>query len=128
MQNKILRIITFSPRKTRMTNLYRKYEIVHLEKLYKIVVAKFVYRSRKNLLPEQFISLYNNVNNVHQYRTRLSTGNNLFLPRMKSSLLMKRCIKIVGVKVWNEISCCLTKLRTVKSFSKKLTAYLIDKG
>ena len=111
-----------------MTNLYRKYKIVQLEKLYKIEVAKFVYRSRKNLLHEQFISLYNNVNSVHQYRTRSSTGDNLFLPRVKSSLLMKRSIKVVGVKVWNEIPCCLTKLRTVKSFSKKLTAYLIDKG
>ena len=35
-QNKILRIIKFSPRKTRMTNLYRNYEIVQLEKLNKI--------------------------------------------------------------------------------------------
>ena len=101
---------------------------MQLEKLYKIEVAKFVYRSRKNLLHEQFISLYNNVNNVHQYCTRSSTGDNLFLPRVKSSMLMKRSIKVAGIKVRNEIRCCFTKLGTVKSFSKNLTAYLIDKG
>ena len=41
--------------------------------------------------------------------------------------VVKRSINVVGVKVWNEIPCSLTKLKTVKSFSKKLTAYLIDK-
>ena len=56
MQNEISRIITFSSRKTKITNLYRKYEIVQLEKLRKIEVAKFVYRSSKNLLREQFVS------------------------------------------------------------------------
>ena len=64
---------------------------------------------------------------MRQYRTRSSTEDNLFLPKVKSALLVKRSIKDVGVKVRNEIPCCFTKLKTIKSFFEKLTPYLINK-
>ena len=118
MQNKTLRSITFSPRRSNLTKLYKKCEILQLDKLYKVEVAKFVFRFHKNALPSQFASRYDNVNKIHSYYTRSSKDKNLFQPRRESSLAIMRSIKFVGVKIWNEIPSKISNLKTIKAFAK----------
>ena len=121
IQNKTLRSITFSPRRSNLTKLYKKCKILQLDKLYKLEVAKFMFRFYNNALPSQFASVYNNVNKIHSYNTRSSKDQNLFLPRRESSFANKRSIKFFEVKIWNEILPKVSNLKTIKAFTKKLT-------
>ena len=120
IQNKNLRSIIFSSRRSNLTKLYKKCEILQLDKLYKLEGAKFVFRFHNNALPSQFASMYNNINKIHFYNTRSSKDQNLYLPRRKSSLAIKRSIKFVGVKIWNKISPNISTLKTIKAFTKQL--------
>ena len=85
IQNKTLRSITFSPRRSNFTNLYKKCEILQLNKLYKLEVAKFVFHFHNNALPNQIASMYDNINKTHSYNTISLKDQNLFLPRRESS-------------------------------------------
>ena len=55
--NKTLRSITCSPRRSNLTKLYKKCELLQLDKLYKLEVAKFEFRFHSNALPSQFTSI-----------------------------------------------------------------------
>ena len=59
-QHKTLRSITCSPRRLNLTKLYKKCEILQQDKLYKLEVAKFVFRIHNDAMPSQFASMYNN--------------------------------------------------------------------
>ena len=86
IQNKTLRLITFSPRRSNLTKLNKKCEILQLDKLNKLEVAEFVFRFHNNALPSQVASMYDNVNKIHSYNSRSLKDQNLFLPRRESSL------------------------------------------
>ena len=122
IQNKTLHSITFYPRRSNLTKikLYKNCEILQLNKLYKLKVAKFVFRFHNNALLSQSASTYDNVNKTHSYNTRSSKNQKSFLPRRKSSLAIKRSIKFIEVKIWNEIPSKISLLKTIKAFTKKL--------
>ena len=86
IQNKIFAIIIFS----KLNQALQKVQILHLDKLYKLEVAKLLFRFPNNALPSQFASLYDNVNKIHSYNATSSKDQKLFLPRRESSLALTR--------------------------------------
>ena len=79
LQNKIVRYITGSSRYTNVNDQYKNLNILKLEDLYFLEVAKFMQRNVNNTLPSTFDEYYRNIE--HQYNTQAKTKMKFRLPR-----------------------------------------------
>ena len=123
-QNKILRIITFSGRRTNLAKLYMNMNVLPVSKLYLWEVCKFVFKFKENLLPVNFSLYFNKIKSVHSYGTR-SSQTNYFLPRVATQGA-KKSLRYKCPFLWKKLPQSLTSIKSLTNFSKKLRQYLID--
>jgi len=85
LQNKAVNII--KPTNTEsLEEPFQHWNILCLLKLYSFSVGKFKHSYHNKLLPNHFDDYFIPISSIHSYSTRQATSNNLFLPRVKSSL------------------------------------------
>ena len=92
-----------------MTPHYFKLQILKLEDLYKLEVAKFMHQFSQNKLPCRFRHYFSHPSDRHTHSTRHASGKNISLPRF-SSTKTQRSIKYIGAKIWNDIPLDLKQL------------------
>ena len=100
LQNKALRIISKTKIRGRITPQYYKYEILKLEDLYNLEIAKLMYQFTHSKLPLNFKHYFAYSSYVSSYSTRHSFSNDIFLPRFMSSKT-QHSMKYIGAKIWN---------------------------
>ena len=123
LQNKAIRIVTFSHMSTSSKPLYIKSNILPLPKLFKFEVAKIVYCYKFNLLPKIFDNYLSYAKSYHSRTTRFSLNNHLTIPLFKSNR-SQRSIKYIGPKIWNSISHNL-RIMTFNKFKKHYKSVLL---
>ena len=100
--NNIVRTITWSKRFTHVTHLYKKLELLKLHDLYKLEIAKIMYKLFNNKLPPILKSRFVKTDMIHAHETRSVKQSNYFLPRVNKSIC-QNSIAFCGAKMWNEI-------------------------
>jgi len=75
------------------------------------------------LLPNHFDEYFIPLSSIHYHSTKLTTSENLFLPRVNSSS-GKCSLKFIGPKVWSSIPDVI-KLSTTFTFKWKLKKHLL---
>ena len=127
MQNKIIRIISFQCLKdhVNMKVLYKSMNILQVNKIYELELAKFMYSYHNKKLPENFHSYFKSASTHHNHITRSITNQNYFLQRMNSSLGQASC-NYFGVKIWNSIPFSF-KSKPYHSFCKLIKQLLLNK-
>ena len=126
-QNKIIRFMTFSSRMVYDLNpMYSKLNILKLNDVYKLEVAKFMYRYQNGKLPENFDHLFINLDSIHKYGTRQSTNQGFYMIRTRTKK-GKNKIQYSGPLLWNEINLDIKQCPNLHAFSKKYKIFLIDK-
>ena len=123
LQNKAIRIVTFSHMSTSSKPLYIKSNILPLPKLFKFEVAKIVYFYKFNLLRKIFNNYFSYAKFCHSRTTRFSLNNHLTIPLFKSNRT-QRSIKYIGPKIWNSISTNL-RIMTFNKFKKRYKSVLL---
>jgi len=126
LQNEAIKII--NPTNTgSLEEHFQHLNILCLPKLYNLSVGKFMHSYHNKLLPIYFDEYFFPLSSIHHHSARLATSNNLFLPRVNSSL-GKCFLTYVGPKVWSSIpndikySTFKWKLRNT-SYMKKIHNY-----
>ena len=79
--NDILIAINFSLTYQNINNLYKNFELLKLKDIYRLELAKFMYKLEHNKL----LKLFNNfvkMTNHRTYGTRQATSSNYFLPHV----------------------------------------------
>ena len=125
MQNKILRIITFSDRKTNMNHLYSMYGILHVYSLYQLELAKFVFTFKNQQLPCNFSNYFIESADVRSHSTPSTQTGNFFIRRIKTEKA-KSGIKYNGAKLWNDLPTNITDSISVKTFAKKFSSFITN--
>jgi len=90
-------------RKTRLLPVYKSLNVLKIESIYKLELAKFIFRVHAKSLPNLFCKYFDKVIDVHLYSTRSVQSNKYYLTKClhaKSS----QSLKIAEIKVWNDLS------------------------
>ena len=124
LQNKILKILYNRDWFTPTNILHKELRLLKITDIQKLSTAKFVYKQRKNELPEIFNDYFKSRNQIHSINTR--HANHLHLIKVKSKF-GSNTMKYRGVKVYNELPNNIINSSTTKSFKKHVTNWYISK-
>ena len=80
LQNKAIRIITFSKRDEHSNPLYAKLKLLKIKDLVHFHNALFMFHYYHNQLPNAYVNFFQSVSSVHQYRTRLASKASYYTP------------------------------------------------
>ena len=120
--NRALRCINFYSRQEKSTSLlYYDENILKLEDMFKLELAKFCFKYKNNLLPKSFNHFYTATNSIHNHNTRKSS-NNLFVTRQNTS---KDFLASLGSKLWNQIPMQIRSLDSLQIFSINLKEHFL---
>ena len=100
LQNKAVRIITGSPRRTNTEMMYRNNNILKLDSINVYLIGQFMYKIHHKTLPYIFDNFFKHNHHIHDHNTRISSHLNV--PQSVSNL-SKTGIRIQGVMDWNSI-------------------------
>ena len=119
LQNKAVRIISRTSIKDRITPNYHRLEILKLDDLYTLEIAKLMYQFTQNKFPDTFDHYFTYSSDVSKHYTRhVSQEDHIFLNRFATSRI-QHTIKYIGVKIWNNIPKEIKKL----SYTKFILSY-----
>ena len=86
LQNKAVRIISRSSIKDRITTNYHRFEILKLDDLYILEIAKLMYQFTQNKIPDTFDLYFTYSSDVSKHYTRhVSQEDHIFLNRFATS-------------------------------------------
>ncbi len=119
-----IKCVNFSEDKN-ISKLYYKNNILQIDDLFKLELAKFMFKYKTNTLPNYFRSLFTAVTNVHTHHTRASKSN-YFVPQKNSSTGLCS-LGYLGTKNWNEIPQFIKEKKSVYSFSHSYKNFLLKK-
>ena len=124
LQNKAIRIITFSKRNEHSNPLYAKLKLLKIKDLVHFHNALFMFHYYHNQLPNAYVNFFQSVSSVHQYRTRLASKASYYTALIRTNY-GKFSIKFMGPTVWNQIDEKL-KNSSLKSFKQKMKESLLE--
>ena len=125
-QNKIIRSINFKNLSdhVNMSALFKSMNLLKLNDIYNLEMAKFMYSFHHNKLPENFDCYFKAAKNQHTYSTRSITNQNYYLERFNLHSGQTSC-SYAGVKIWNQIPLKIKNL-SKHQFSKHFRNHLIN--
>ena len=125
IQNKILRCISHTKIKQSVSPKYKQMKILKLYDIHKMELAKFMFKLKNQLLPENFNPLFVSVSAIHKYNTRINQSDNKFLPRERT-LFGQQKLEYKGVKIWNNLPNCIKYIPTLSKFSHSLKETILE--
>ena len=119
IQNKILRCISHTKIKQSVSPKYKQMKILKLYNIHKMELAKFMFKLKNQLLPENFNSFFVSVSAIHKYNIRKNQNDNKFLPRERT-IFGQQKLEYKGVKIWNNLPSCIKYIPTLSKLSHNL--------
>jgi len=124
IQNKIIRLITFSSHRSNAEKLYAKLKILNLNDIYKLQIPKLMHQFKHGCLPSVFNYLFTKLDNIHTYNTRQKTSQEYIVPRKRLATAQKSLAYIV-VKIWESLDQNL-KVQPFYVFKKKCKLHFLN--
>ena len=106
--------INFLGYRDTVSHYYHTRNFLPINDIFKLELAKFMFKFNKGLLPANFNSYFERASSVHHHFTRLSQQN-FFLPRNSKSAGFKS-LSSLGVRLWHEIPDVVKQKPTINSF------------
>ena len=121
-QKKAIRIISNKPYNYPTENLFRSLKILTFENLYKLNLCKFIYKIKKELVPEVLKNVFVMNYDIHKYNTRNSDCPHLFGNRnsFNDSFFVK------SAKLWLKIPINIRQSKILANFNNKLKKHLYE--
>ena len=119
LQKKLLRIMTFSDFNAHTNPIFLKFKILKIPELVFFYTALFMYDLHAGNLPSCFSSYFTQVNQKHNYNTRLASKSSFSVPKIRTNF-GKFNIRYSRAKCWNSIDEALKKLKNKNKFKEGL--------
>ena len=122
IHNRALRCLTYGNIYSKLNTLHIKSQLLKIEDIFKLELARYMYKINKGLIPEYMANNFILTSQVHNYGTRQQSKDNYFLP---STYNPTKSIVFNGSKLYN---CIPTNIKqySLKTFSKKYTEIVIS--
>ena len=101
--NNIVRSITRSGKYAPVTPLYKHLNILRLDDIYRLELAKIMYQLSHHLLPKTLQVSFTKISDIHERNTRFTENFGYFLSRVNKSIGEKQP-HYRGLRLWNDIS------------------------
>jgi len=103
LHNKIIRAMTYSSFRTKVTPLFKKLNLLKLDDIYSLALGNIMHKFHSGNLTDNFNRLFTPVNQVHCHATRSATKGAYFW-QMAHTNYGKRSLKHLGPKIWDNIN------------------------
>ena len=123
LMNRALRCIHFCGYRDSVKKFYFELNILHIDDLFKLELAKFMHQYSNGLLPINFNHYFTKANNTHNHKTRFSK-NNFKIPKQNKNIGLKS-LAYLGPKVWSKVPHNIKINPNNYYFSKMLTNYFL---
>ena len=100
--NKILRIILFHNLYTPASQKYEELQVLKVEDIYLLELAKFMYQLHHNQLPKNFYYSFCKLNTIHQHETRLINSTAYYRSQI-NKLFSQKLFSYRGSKLWGNL-------------------------
>ena len=128
LQNKCVRIITFSDFRSHSLPLFHSLNLLKVDDIINLNVLNFVYDFRHDLLPKDLRSFYTTCTDIHNHNNRL-VNDSLYITRINSLKYGEKTLKHQGPKIWNELiknDPSFIKIHTKGRFKFKIKKYILS--
>ena len=125
LNNKLLRILQFKPRKSPVIGLYADFNTLPLPELHKQQLLLFTFKVMRQpyTLPSVFKNYFNINSNVHTYATR--SRKNIHMNR-QSTTYGQRCLKYKGACLWNNLPEYIKNQASFNELKAMLRQHLVN--
>ena len=123
LQKRVIRYISKVSSRTSTHSLFKDLKLLKLNEIYELQVGKLMYKVNSNLTVGE--NRLTDLNNMHNYNTRLSAKSNFYVRRPRTNL-GKISFSYTGPKVWQSIPQSFKSLDFV-SFKNKFKEHLLKK-
>ena len=124
MQNKIVKTMLFQPIDSRIRPLFASLNLLNVNDIFKVEVAKHVHKFICNTLPDVFKEQYNLISATRTIRTRAAGRSNIVVNRT-NKFIGKQTSTVLGASIWNEIPDNIRTLSFI-NFKDFLKRYLLQ--
>jgi len=94
--------MTFSNYSCHVTPLYNNLNVLKLNDIYRLELAKFTHKLHHGALTKIFDNFFKNISIIHSYKTRFADNQNYFTQRVCTNS-EKISISYRGAALWKEI-------------------------
>ena len=108
----IVRIITYSSMFCPITRLYKKLNFLKLEDVYKLELAKYMYKLHYRYLLSSLLNFYTKIESIHIHNTRQVENITFYKPLINKSI-GRNLLVYTGNILWNKINNFITKIKLV---------------
>ena len=106
--------------------MYTNLGILKLDQLNKLTTAKFMYKYKNNLLPnDNFIDFFTIPARNQRYPLRNRTNQDFECEWGKTNFAMKK-LQYVGVQIWNAILPEIRNVNSLREFKLKFKRFLLS--
>ena len=126
LQKRVARIMTFSEPMShsepllKSLNLLKFNDIIHSEILY------FVYQWFHKLIPSCFLEFFKPISSIHDYPTRQSVNENLFIKSIRTTQYGIHSLHFTGSHLWNSLPNTIKQITSFSRFRKTLKKKFTD--
>ena len=124
MQNKIVKSMLFQPIDSRIRPLLASLNLLNVNDIFKVEVAKHVHKFICNTLPDVFNEQYDLISTTRTIRTRAAGRSNIVVNRTNKHI-GKQTSTVLGASIWNEIPDNIRTLSFI-NFKDSLKSYLLQ--
>jgi hypothetical protein len=129
LQKKVIWIITFSKFDEHTSPLFKELKILKFPDLVTFHISIFMYKFHNNILPSIFESFFTRVDQVHNYRTRSSTSESYYIPKVRTMimdyLILDIKVQLYGILYLKKLG--MLPLQIQKSILKWLFSDILTK-
>ena len=129
LQNRAMRIISFSDFHANPQQIYKNYKIFQLKDFISLQNCMFIHNYLNNNLPTCFDTYFQLIKQVHSIDTRLSQLGCLFVPHYSTTKYGLNSITKKSIDSWNLLTKtfnCNLKTYSQADLKKKITSYFLD--
>ena len=105
-QNRIIKTLCNKfATKTTLKPLYKQLQVLNIDEIYKLEVAKFMAKVNLNKLPVfccNRSTIFRTLSSIHTYSTRSVSSKSFYVQRT-SLVKSNQSLKFSGVKIWNSL-------------------------
>jgi len=124
LQNKIVRLMTYSDQRTPASGSYKSLQLLALNNMIKLTLITIAHSFHHKTLSKMFDNLFKNLKTSHTYNTRIRSNQNFFKPSVNTHI-GKKSIQYRGVEVWQSLKLNI-KLLGSTSFRTQVKNCLLD--
>ena len=82
--------------------MYKELQVLKVEDIYQLELAKFMYQLHHNQLPKNIYHSFRKINTIYQHETRLINSTAYYRPR-KNKLFSQKLFCHRGSKLWGNL-------------------------